>query len=117
MVELGIFVGDDRFFWRGRDQIAGPKIVALNSFAPLFALLALVVLAVGLTALVCLGNGRYAKRLIAACVRIPRLRRIVVRSYVKDLEKANPAAARASRRSSACPAAPQARYERPRSRY
>ena len=42
-----------------------------------------------------LGHGRYAERLLARAVRIRPLRRRVIRSYIRDLEKTNPLAARA----------------------
>jgi hypothetical protein len=45
--------------------------------------------------LVRLDDGRYAESLLARATRICRLRRRVLRSYIRDLEQANPVAARA----------------------
>jgi hypothetical protein len=42
-----------------------------------------------------LGQGRYAVRLLARAARIRPLRRRVIRSYIRELEKTNPLAARA----------------------
>jgi len=65
------------------------------SLAPLYVLTALVLLVVGSALFIRLADGRYAEALMARGMRFPRLRRHAVRSYVKDLEKTNPVAARA----------------------
>jgi hypothetical protein len=40
-------------------------------------------------------NGRHARALVAKAARRPRLRRLVIRPYLRNLEKKNPLAARA----------------------
>jgi len=69
--------------------------VSSVSFAPLYILIALVLLVLGFAVFRRLAGGRYAENLIARGIRIPTLRRLAVRSYVKELEKTNPVAARA----------------------
>jgi len=65
------------------------------SLAALYVLAALVVLVVCSVVFIRLAGGRYAEALIARGMRIRTLRRRAIRSYVKDLEKTNPVAARA----------------------
>jgi hypothetical protein len=56
---------------------------------------AAVLLVLGLVLFVWLDDGRYAESLLARATRIRWLRRRVLSSYVRDLEKTNPVAARA----------------------
>jgi hypothetical protein len=56
---------------------------------------AAVLLVLGLVLFVWLEDGRYAETLLARATRIRWLRRRVLSSYVRDLEKTNPVAARA----------------------
>jgi hypothetical protein len=58
-------------------------------------LAALVVLVACVAAFLRLADGRYAEALIARAVRSRTLRRHAICSYVKDLEKTDPVAARA----------------------
>jgi hypothetical protein len=65
------------------------------SLAPLYGLAALILLVVCSAVFIRVAEGRYAEALIARGMRIRTLGGRAVRSYVKDLEKANPEAARA----------------------
>ena len=65
------------------------------SLAALYVLGGLLLLFVLFLVFLRLGDGRYAHNLIASAARIRRLRRLVLRSYIRELEKTNPLAASA----------------------
>jgi type II secretory pathway pseudopilin PulG len=65
------------------------------SLAALFVLATLVVAVVCAAVFLRLRDGKYAEALVARAMGIRRLRRHAIRSYVRDLEKTNPEAARA----------------------
>jgi len=70
-------------------------VVFRLALAPLYVGAAAVLLVVLTSLFVRLGDGRYAENLIAKAMRIRRLRRLMMRSYIRDLAKADPVAARA----------------------
>jgi hypothetical protein len=65
------------------------------SVAALYVLGGLLVLFLLFLVFLRLRNGRYARSLIARAAGIRLLRSLVVRSYIRDLQKTNPLAARA----------------------
>jgi hypothetical protein len=62
---------------------------------PLYVFTSCLLFVVLLSIFVWLGDGRYAERLLARAARIPAVRRLATRSYLRELEKTNPVAARA----------------------
>jgi len=62
---------------------------------PVYIAAAAVLLVLLAAVLIRLGHGRYGERLLARAARIRPLRRRVIRSYIRELEKTNPVAARA----------------------
>ena len=65
------------------------------TLVPVYIAGAAVLLVVLLALFIRLGDGRYAERLLAKAVRIGPLRRRVISSYIRELEKTDPLAARA----------------------
>jgi hypothetical protein len=70
-------------------SLSGLSVVALVLGA------AGVLLVAALVIFIRLGDGRYVEGLLVRATRIRRLRRRMLRSYIRDLEKTNPLAARA----------------------
>jgi hypothetical protein len=73
------------------------RTIALVSAAliPLYVLAACLLFVLLLSIFIWLRHGRYAERLLAGAARIRAVRRLATRSYLRELEKTNPVAARA----------------------
>jgi hypothetical protein len=88
----------------GLIRISAPRISAAVrhhrgvfrlAFAPLYVAAAAVLLVTLAAIFIRLADGRYAEALLKRAATIRALRRFVIRSYIRELERTNPLAARA----------------------
>ena len=89
---LSILAGSAEVF---RDECVRPIAASALTLIPVYLALAIVFVVVLAATLFVVGNGGYAESLLRRATKIRPLRRRVIRSYLRDLEQANPVAARA----------------------